>query len=40
MRNGLDAAWISEPQRLAWHEQWAAEFDALRARFLPSTPDR
>jgi adenosine deaminase len=40
MLNGLDAAWIPEAQRLAWREQWAAEFDALRARFLPSTPDR
>jgi adenosine deaminase len=38
MLNGLDAAWIPQAQRQAWRSQWAAEFDALRARLLPSTP--
>ena len=37
MLNGIDAAWIAEPQRRDWRVQWAAEFDALRARLLPAT---
>jgi adenine deaminase len=36
MLNGIAAAWVPEAQRLAWREQWAAEFDALRSRLLPS----
>jgi adenine deaminase len=41
MRNGLAGAWIAEAQRARWQQDWAAEFDALRARLLPeslSTP--
>ncbi len=32
MLNGLDGAWIDDGQRRAWRAEWAAAFDALRAR--------
>lgn len=41
MHNGIAGAWIGDAQRTRWQAEWSAEFDALRARFLPdslSTP--
>ncbi len=32
MLNGLDGAWIDDALRRRWRAEWAAEFDALRAR--------
>jgi adenosine deaminase len=37
MLNGLAGAWVSETQRQQWQAAWPAEFDALRARFLPDS---
>ena len=41
MLDGLAGAWIDDAQRARWQGEWAAGFDALRARLLPeslSTP--
>ncbi len=35
LQNGLDGAWIDDGTRRAWHAQWCAEFDALRAQLPP-----
>jgi adenosine deaminase len=35
LRNGLDGAWIDSTTRARWQLEWAAEFDALRARLRP-----
>lgn len=35
--NGIDGAWVDEAQRRRWRADWAAEFDALRARLAPET---
>jgi adenosine deaminase len=37
MLNGIDAAWLDEPQWRRWRIEWAAEFDALRAHHLPDS---
>jgi len=34
MLNGLDGAWLPEEMRRRWRSEWAAEFDALRARLV------
>lgn len=35
MLNGIDGSWAPEAARAAWRRDWAAEFDALRARLAP-----
>jgi adenine deaminase len=40
MRDGIAGAWLPESQQRRWQAEWAAEFDALRARFLPQTSSR
>ena len=37
MLNGLDGAWIGDEVRRQWRAEWAAEFDALRARLVGGT---
>jgi adenine deaminase len=32
MLNGIDGAWIDEPTKARWRNEWRAEFDALAAR--------
>jgi adenine deaminase len=34
MLNGIAGAWLPEDTRQRWQAEWAAEFDALRARFF------
>jgi adenosine deaminase len=35
MRDGIAGAWMPQEHKQRWQSEWAAEFDALRARHLP-----
>lgn len=34
IENSIDAAWVSEQQKLTWKKEWLAEFDHLRAQLI------